>query len=890
MEEYEEHMHACPHCGFFESEDAVDANVLIPKTVVAGRYEIGVPLYKNNYGITYSAWDRDTAQRVALREFFLVDFSLREPGTQKIIPRQNADLGRLEVARQSFTVEMQKLTNFSSCDYIERIYRVVSDFSTSYAVIEYPTGETLQDRIRNGRKMKYKQAATVFLSMLRGLQLVHNEGIVHKDIGPDCVRLCDDGRIVLTDFGAFKFSIVRRSSSIISLVKTGYAPPEMYSPNGNHGPWSDIYSAAAVMYFAMTGKAPVDASSRLIMAADMPPINKAAHGVPKNAAIAISNALNLNIDKRTHDAGEIVDIFEGRKKAKKKREKIKKQKYNIPLWVKIAAPVMLAVIAAVVVFLIKPDPHISPYTRVPMVEKLSFAQAENILNDNDLNISIVERLYDDLFEEDTVIIQNPEAGMIVLKGTPINVTVSAPSDIVIVRDVVGKDRQAAEAELTALGLRVNQIEVSEEEALDGFAKDTVQSQSIMSGEKVAAGTAIDLYISPGKSMKDVELPNMVGMTYDACLQMAIEQGFLIIVEDEERSDVAPGTILRQTPEAGTMASSVMLTVARSMQVVCVPNVVFYSAAEAEQKLRQMGLACIAVEEESQTVKSGLVLRQEPAANSEITSGATVTIYISKGYSATIPNVVAKSLSEADSMMRAGNIPYTVEYESSNTVPAGYVIRQSPDGGITVPGGTQAVIVVSSGSNQVSVMGISLNSSSETVREGTAFSLIATVMPSNASNTGVNWSSGNAAVAVVSANGTVTALSPGTAVISATTVDGSYTATCLVTVQATSSPTNPTPTTPTNIMPSGVNISESALNLTVGNTYQLGASVTPGNATNPAVMWSSENSSVASVTSSGFVTAQNAGQTRIIATTVNGLTAVCAVTVTAPQPVTMWNNE
>ena len=167
----------------------------------------------------------------------------------------------------------------------------------------------------------------------------------------------------------------------------------------------------------------------------------------------------------------------------------------------------------------------------------------------------------------------------------------------------------------------------------------------------------------------------------------------------------------------------------------------------------------------------------------------------------------------------------------------------------------------------SVTGVTLNKAELELYEGEVETLVATFSPENATDKSVAWSSDNESVVTVT-DGTVTAVSTGTATITITTEDGGYTDTCTVTV------TQPV---------TGVSLSKSELDLNTGNTVKLTATVTPENANNKSVTWSSNNENVATV-DGGTVTATGPGTTTITVTTEDGgYTDTCTVTVT--QPVT-----
>jgi uncharacterized protein YjdB len=165
---------------------------------------------------------------------------------------------------------------------------------------------------------------------------------------------------------------------------------------------------------------------------------------------------------------------------------------------------------------------------------------------------------------------------------------------------------------------------------------------------------------------------------------------------------------------------------------------------------------------------------------------------------------------------------------------------------------------------IPVSNITLNQTSAALRPTNTLTLTATVMPSNATDKTVTWSS-SSTNATVNSSGVVTAVSAGSAVIRATTVSGNLVATCTLTI---------------TVYVSSVTITPTTFTLHTGSTRQLTATIVPSNATNKAVTWSSANTSVATVNSLGVVTGISAGSTTIRAQTVNGgFISTSAVTVT-----------
>ena len=197
--------------------------------------------------------------------------------------------------------------------------------------------------------------------------------------------------------------------------------------------------------------------------------------------------------------------------------------------------------------------------------------------------------------------------------------------------------------------------------------------------------------------------------------------------------------------------------------------------------------------------------------------------------------------------------------TANKVGSATITVKTADGGKTA---TCSITVKS-----VPVTSVTLSPSSLSMTVGETTWLTATVSPSNASNKDVTWTSSNTSVATVSSDGEVTAKKVGTATITAKTTDGGKTATCSVTVKA------------STVSVTGVSLNTSSLTLQVGKTASLVATVSPSNATNKEVIWTVGNTSVASVTSSGLVTAKKVGTTVVtVKTSDGGKTATCTVTV------------
>jgi len=178
------------------------------------------------------------------------------------------------------------------------------------------------------------------------------------------------------------------------------------------------------------------------------------------------------------------------------------------------------------------------------------------------------------------------------------------------------------------------------------------------------------------------------------------------------------------------------------------------------------------------------------------------------------------------------------------------------------------ITIHAVSKSTAVTGVALSQTSASLTVGGTLALTATVSPSDASNKAVTWRSSDRTVATVSSSGVVTAKAAGTCTITATTSDGGKTATCAVTVAS------------STVSVTGVSVGVTELSLAKGTSGSVSCTVSPSNATNKSVTWSSSDTSVATVSSSGLITAKAAGTCTVTVKTVDGnKTATVNVTVT-----------
>ncbi len=186
---------------------------------------------------------------------------------------------------------------------------------------------------------------------------------------------------------------------------------------------------------------------------------------------------------------------------------------------------------------------------------------------------------------------------------------------------------------------------------------------------------------------------------------------------------------------------------------------------------------------------------------------------------------------------------------------------------TEDGGKTATCEVTVTATTVAVTGVTLDNTKLSIVVGKTANLVATVAPADATNKKVTWTSSKPAITTVDNNGKVTAKTVGTTTITVKTEDGNKTATCEVTV--------------TSVKVNSIELAPKTLSLETGKTATLVANISPANAANKNVTWTSSKEAVATVDNNGKVTALAVGTTTITVKTEDGnKTATCEVMVTS----------
>ena len=253
----------CSCCGFNKSNYINDPSVLPCGSILMGRYIIGKMLGKGGFGITYLAYDSKTDKTVAVKEFYPNGLAHRAGSNPTVTVSTSEDASLFQSGAEKFYSEAKLVARFNGNPGIVSVYEFFYENDTVYFSMEYLHGKTLKKHIDENGTITEAQAVSVADSVSSALLAAHSANVMHRDISPDNIMLCDDGTVKIIDFGAARQLVSQGSQNLSVILKQGFAPIEQYQKKGKQGPWTDIYSLGATLYYALTLDTIDDPMSRM---------------------------------------------------------------------------------------------------------------------------------------------------------------------------------------------------------------------------------------------------------------------------------------------------------------------------------------------------------------------------------------------------------------------------------------------------------------------------------------------------------------------------------------------------------------------------------------------------------------------------------------------------
>ena len=240
-------------------------DALPPGTRLA-EFEILALLGVGGFGMVYKAFDHSLHRAVAIKEYMPSALAGRAQG-QSLWVRSSSDQMTFNAGLASFVGEARLLAQFDHPSLV-KVFRFWEANNTAYMVMPLYSGMTFkQARAQMRTPPPEIWLRKVLWSVLGALRVLHEGNTLHRDISPDNIFLQDVGPPVLLDLGAARHAINDQDRKHTAVLKVNYAPIEQYSDGDQdlrQGPWSDLYSLAAVVHGCLCNDTPLPSTLRSI--------------------------------------------------------------------------------------------------------------------------------------------------------------------------------------------------------------------------------------------------------------------------------------------------------------------------------------------------------------------------------------------------------------------------------------------------------------------------------------------------------------------------------------------------------------------------------------------------------------------------------------------------
>lgn len=215
---------------------------------------------RSNFSIVYLALNKE-GRRVAIKEFFPRNLVLRDLDGIRVVCKSSNLKQRLNNAKELFLSEALILKEFKNNHSICYLYEYFQENNSIYIVMDYYEGKTLEDVLREKNEPIEVFFKKYYFPLIEAVKVIHKKKYIHRDLKPNNIIIHKD-RPVLIDFGsAINYKEIAKKKILLT---PGFSPIEFYSEKTEQGPYSDIYSLAAILYYYFTNEIPVEANERII--------------------------------------------------------------------------------------------------------------------------------------------------------------------------------------------------------------------------------------------------------------------------------------------------------------------------------------------------------------------------------------------------------------------------------------------------------------------------------------------------------------------------------------------------------------------------------------------------------------------------------------------------
>ena len=540
-----------------------------------GRYEIHELVGVGGMAVVYRAYDTIDDRAVAVK--ILKDEFL---GNEDFIRR--------------FKNESKAIAVLSHPNIV-KVFDVSFGDRIQYIVEEYIDGITLKEYLDQQKRIKWKEAIHFTVQILRALQHAHEKGIVHRDIKPQNIMLLQDGTIKVTDFGIARFSRSEtRTMTDKAIGSVHYIAPEQARGDLTDEK-TDIYSVGVMLYEMLTGQLPFEADNAVSVAimqlqTDPKPLRELNPSIPEGLEEITLKAMQKNPERRYQSAAEMlrdIEVFRRNPSTKfqykyfidekptkyidainsvknteqtgyndnydyeeMEEEPVKKKR---PVAVLIIAGIAVAFLIVTISFGVAALVH--SMNSGPKDVKLPDYKGQNI--DDVKNSVSSDSTYHFTFKEEQksdpdaeagkILDQSPPAGTTVKDNATITLTVSSGGQTLTLDDYSGSSQADVEAALKKLGVDYKVTSVASDTVDKGIV---IRTDPPAKTEVTAGKDIVYVYVSSGKDIQKVAVPNVAGRTLADAKTMITDAGLTVGTVKQQASDQTVGTVIETDPLNG----------------------------------------------------------------------------------------------------------------------------------------------------------------------------------------------------------------------------------------------------------------------------------------------------------------------------------------------------
>lgn len=268
-----------------------------------GKYTIEAKIGEGGFGITYKAIQNGLNRVVCIKEYFPAGKCTRATKKNTVFVQGTSEQV-FEKYRQAFVREAKMLATLHHPNIVE-VLDVFDENNTSYMVMSFVKGKSLQQIVETRGKLPYPETVNYIAQITNAVGYIHDHHILHRDIKPDNIMITADFKAILIDFGSAREFEQDKTQVHTSMLTHGYAPTEQYTANSRKGSYTDIYAIGATFYFVLTGKVPMESAARLTE--QMPSPKDLAPEIPEEANRTILKAMQLKAENRHQTVHEFMD-------------------------------------------------------------------------------------------------------------------------------------------------------------------------------------------------------------------------------------------------------------------------------------------------------------------------------------------------------------------------------------------------------------------------------------------------------------------------------------------------------------------------------------------------------------------------------------------------------